>query len=37
MNWKYANKLLFDKNELTEEGSSHAALLLSLIKIREQQ
>ena len=37
MNRKYADKLLVDKNELTEEESSNAALLISLLKIRELQ
>ena len=34
---KYVDKLLVDKNELTEKDSKHAALLSSLLKIREQQ
>ena len=37
MNRRYADKLLVEKNDLTEEESGHAALLSSLLKIREQQ
>ena len=37
MNRRYADKLLVKKNDLTEEESGHAALLSSLLKIREQQ
>ena len=37
MNRKYVDKLLVDKNDLTEEENSHAALLLSLLTIRELQ
>ena len=37
MNRRYADKLLVEKIDLTEEESGHAALLSSLLKIREQQ
>ena len=36
MDRKHADKLLVDKNLLSEEASSHAAFLLSLLKTREQ-
>ena len=36
MNRKYADKLLVEKNYLTEEESSHATVFSSLLKIREQ-
>ena len=31
---EYADQLLVDENELTEDESSHAALLSSLLQIR---
>ena len=34
MNRKYADEFMVDKNELTDEKNSHAAFLLSLLKIR---
>ena len=37
MNRRYADKLLIEKNDLTEEESGHPALLSSLLKKREQQ
>ena len=37
INRRYADKLLVEKNDLTEEESGHAALLSSLLKIREKQ
>ena len=37
MNRKCVDKLMVDKNELTGEESSHTVLLLSQLKISEQQ